>query len=252
MGAKTAEDTAHKSQTQVCCFSLDSDHSIYIASQASAQLQLFMENISSIQEYIISHDADMSVGEDCPCGRLDSSGTRTKATVKCTDCSFSAPACSLCFIDEHVARYTHWANVWNDQIGCYARQDISCLGYVINLGHGGEPCPHTIPNSDLFFHIVDINGVHDTKVRFCGCLPQVDRAFQLLQHQLFPATMSRPKMAFTFQLLDFYNILHVEGKISAYDFIGSIRRTTDNVFTHNVTVSNHSSGESLKFNQFVS
>ncbi|KJA14195.1 hypothetical protein HYPSUDRAFT_150698 [Hypholoma sublateritium FD-334 SS-4] len=177
----------------------------------------------------------MSVGEDCPCGRLDTGGTRTKATIKCMDCSLSAPACSLCFIDEHVARYTHWANIWNDEIGCYTRQDISCLGYVINLGHGGRPCPDTIPNSDIFFHIVDTNGVHNTKIRFCGCLPKLDRASQLLKHQLFPATMSRPTMAFTFRLMDFYNVVHVEGKISAYDFIGSIRRTTDNVFTHNVT-----------------
>ncbi len=190
-----------------------------------------------IQDYIISHDADIAIGQDCPCGRFDAAGHRTKVAVKCMDCSLSAPACSLCFIDDHVARYTHWANVWNDQIGCYVPQDISRLGHVINLGHGGKPCPHAIPNSDLFFHIVDLNGVHDTKVRFCGCLPKLDRASQLLKHRLFPATMSRPKMAFTFQLLEFFNILHLESKINPFDFIGSIRRMTDNVFTDNVTVS---------------
>lgn len=160
-----------------------------------------------------------------------------RATTKCMDCSFSPPACSDCFIDHHAGRYTHWAHVWNDAVGCFVRQDISCLGYVIDLGHDGKPCPHAVPNSDLFFHIVDINGVHDTKLRFCNCVPKVDRASQLLKHKLFPATFPQPKMAFTFHLLDFYNILHVEGKISAYDFIGSIRRMTDNSFTRIVTVS---------------
>ncbi len=154
------------------------------------------------------------------------------------DCDFFSPVCSKCFIDQHVARYTHWAHVWDDTIGCYVRKDISCLGYVIHLGHEGKPCPHaSTTDGDIFFHIVDNNGVHDTRLHFCACLPQVDRASQLLKHKLFPATMLRPKMAFTFRVLDFYNILHVESKITPYDFIGSIRRMTDNAFTNLVTVS---------------
>lgn len=206
--------------------------------KASAQLDLFMEKLGTIQEHIIGHEADATTGENCLCGRLDASGARAKATTKCMDCAFSIPTCTNCFVDEHVARYTHWAQVWNDAVGCYVRQDISCLGHVINLGHDGKTCPNaSVSNSDIFFHIVDINGVHDTKVCFCNCLHSLDRSSQLLKHKLFPATMSRPKMAFTFNLLDFFNILHVEGKISAYDFIGSIRRMTDNAFTHTVTVS---------------
>lgn len=195
-----------------------------------------MDKLSSIQEHIISHEADAAVGVDCPCGRLDMSGARTKATTKCMECSFSSPTCSYCFIETHVARFTHWAHVWNPAVGCFVRQDISRLGHIINLGHGGAPCPHPTPGSDLFFHIVDVNGIHDTKLRFCNCQANIDRASQLLEHKLFPATMTRPTMAFTFHLLDFYNILHVEGKISAYDFIGSIRRMTDNSFTQIVTV----------------
>ncbi|KJA19668.1 hypothetical protein HYPSUDRAFT_204406 [Hypholoma sublateritium FD-334 SS-4] len=42
-------------------------------------------------------------------------------------------------------------------------------------------------------------------------------------------------MAFTFQLLEQFNLLHVEAKISAYDYIGYIRRLSDNAFTHQVT-----------------
>ncbi len=134
----------------------------------------------------------------------------TKVTTKCMDCDFFSPVCSKCFIDPHIARYTHWAHVWDDTIGCYVRKDISCLGYVIHLGHEGKPCPHaSTTDGDIFFHIVDNNGMHDTRLHFCACLPQVDHASQLLKHKLFPATMLRPKMAFTFCVLDFYNILHV-------------------------------------------
>ncbi len=81
-----------------------------------------------------------------------------------------------------------------------------------------------------------MNGIHDTKLRFCNCLANIDRASQLLQHKLFPATMTRPTMAFTFQLLDFYDTLLVEGKIAEYDIVGTIRRMTDNTFTQIVTV----------------
>ena len=196
-----------------------------------------MESLGLIQDHIISHEADAAIGQERPCGRLDASGMRTKVTTKCMDCSFSAATCSDCFLDQHVARFTHWAHVWNDTVGCFVRQDISCLGYVINLGHNGKPCPHAVPGSDLFFHLVDINGVHDTKLRFCNCVPKVDRASQLLKHRLFPATIPQPKMAFTFQLLDLYSMIHVESKITPYDFIGSIRRMTDNSFTRIVTVS---------------
>ena len=48
--------------------------------------------------------------------------------------------------------------------------------------------------------------------------------------------MTRPTMAFTFHLLDFYDTLLVEGKIAEYDITGTIRRMTDNTFTQIVTV----------------
>lgn len=200
-----------------------------------------MDNLPRIQDIIISHEANALVGTDCPCGRLDETqGYRMKATTRCMDCSFSPPMCPECFLDAHTAEFTHWAEVWNSDIGCFVRCDISCLrpcGYVIDLGHGGQPCPKADYSADVLFHIVAPNGVHNTKLRFCSCLAKVDRAEQLLNHRLFPATMTRPKMAFTFQLLEQFNLLHVEAKISAYDYIGYIRRLSDNAFTHQVTVS---------------
>lgn len=52
-----------------------------------------------------------------------------------------------------------------------------------------------------------------------------------------PTSMKCAATAFTFKLLKLYNILHVEGKIAMYDFIGSIRRLTDNAFAHNTMAS---------------
>ncbi|KAG5635468.1 hypothetical protein H0H81_011141 [Sphagnurus paluster] len=52
---------------------------------------------------------------------------------------------------------------------------------------------------------------------------------------LFPATVRRPTTAFTFQVLKQFHLHHLESKESTYDFIGALRRLTDNVFAHQVS-----------------
>lgn len=107
----------------------------------------------------------------------------------------------------------------------------------LHLGHHGASCPNPASHTDLFFQVVDTNGIHDTKLRFCGC-SNVDRVDQLMQAGLFPATVDRPTMAFTLTVLKQFHLHHLESKESAYDFIGALRRLTDNAFAHEVAVSN--------------
>ncbi|KAF8965358.1 hypothetical protein BDZ97DRAFT_1904028 [Flammula alnicola] len=150
----------------------------------------------------------------------------------------SQPTCSECFIAAHHAKPTHWAEKWDSDKGFFIRHDISTLrpqGYSIQFGHLGVVCPYTTEENEVFFHIIDCNGIHNTKVRFCGCPGSLDRAKQLLAHGLFPATLARPQMAFTFQLLETFHILHLKSKIAKYDFVGALRRLTDNAFVHNVS-----------------
>lgn len=143
---------------------------------------------------------------------------------------------------------THWAKVWLKESGFFVRRDISLLregGFAIPLGHGGQPCPRpsskhgpTAPESNhVTFHLIDSNGIHNTKVQFCGCHGMPDRTDQLLAFGFFPATTKRPTMAFSFGMLHQFHIHHLESKLSAYDYIGALRRLTDNVFTRDVSVS---------------
>jgi hypothetical protein len=60
---------------------------------------------------------------------------------------------------------------------------------------------------------------------------------QLMRRRLFPATLKRPTMAFTFNVLHQFHLHHLESKESAHDFIGALRRLTDNAFAHEVSVS---------------
>lgn len=181
------------------------------------------------------------MGTPCICGR-------GKRSVCCSDCFGHTATCPECFISQHAAMPTHWAKVWIEESGFFARRDISLLrqgGFAIPLGHGGQPCPNPSTEDDdaipegnhVTFLLVDSNGIHNTKVQFCGCHGKPDRVDQLLDFGFFPATIKRPTMAFSFSMLHQFHIHHLESKLSAYDYIGALRRLTDNVFTRDVSVS---------------
>ncbi|KAJ7894724.1 hypothetical protein B0H14DRAFT_2184626, partial [Mycena olivaceomarginata] len=72
----------------------------------------------------------------------------------------------------------------------------------IQLGHHGRLCP--TPSNPLMFTIVYGNGVHATKIAFCGCeeLP-INKPRQLMRSRLFPATAKDPRTAFTFSVKEF-------------------------------------------------
>jgi hypothetical protein len=108
--------------------------------------------------------------------------------------------------------------MWNESF--YQDVTLQELGLVLQLGHGGAPCKspgETIDN----FTVVDTSGVHTVNVKFCACytIPGNSRHFvQLLRSSWLPATTTRPRIAFTFNCLDTFHLLTLQGKTSAYDF----------------------------------
>ncbi|KAG1830663.1 hypothetical protein EV424DRAFT_1470336 [Suillus variegatus] len=127
---------------------------------------------------------------------------------KCQDCFGSELHCSTCILSVHK---------WN------------ALGLRIQLGHiTGRQCvnPHCAFNDD--FVIIDIFGIHEVSLNFCGCAIAESRMQQLLRMSLFPLTTSDPKTAATFRVLEQYHLLSFESKISAYEFYHGLRRMSDN------------------------
>jgi hypothetical protein len=55
-----------------------------------------------------------------------------------------------------------------------------------------------------------------------------DRRTQLLRQEWFPATFTRPNTVFTFDCLDTFHELSLQGKGNLYDFYHSLLRKTDN------------------------
>ncbi|KAJ7826688.1 hypothetical protein B0H14DRAFT_2290289, partial [Mycena olivaceomarginata] len=105
-----------------------------------------------------------------------------------------------CFIEEHTHSPFHWAEVWDTTRGFFVRHDISKLDHVIQLGHQGETCPS--PSPVRLFTVIESNGLHSTKLAFCGCREQPpDKIGQLMRARLFPATTRDPHSAFTISML---------------------------------------------------
>jgi len=106
---------------------------------------------------------------------------------------------------------------------------LKTLGLRVQLGHPtGEHCllPERAYNDD--FTLIDINGIHEVGLDFCGCETAQSRAKQLLRTAWFPATSTSPRTAATFQILEHYHLLSFESKASCYEFYHSLVRLTDN------------------------
>jgi len=65
----------------------------------------------------------------------------------------------------------------------------------------------------------------------------VENYRQLIRVGWYPASFQRPGTAFTFNILDTYHKLALQGKLNLYDFYLSIMQRTDNCGRKKVTVS---------------
>ena len=86
------------------------------------------------------------------------------------------------------------------------------------------------------FVIVDSNGVHDIRVVFCSCPNGGREDLQLLDMGYYPATITAPKTAFTFRVLDNFLLANKECNVPPRNYYSLLRRYTNNAFPHTVPV----------------
>lgn len=124
---------------------------------------------------------------------------------------------------------------WNG--GFFERATLNDLGYQFFLGHEHTSCPSSDSTQTIL--VINGNGVHYINVQFCGCTesPQwVEKYRQLLRVGWYPASFQRPKTAFTFDVLDSYHKISLQGKLNLYDFYTSILQKTNNCGQKKMTV----------------
>ncbi|KAF6746462.1 hypothetical protein DFP72DRAFT_992812 [Ephemerocybe angulata] len=150
------------------------------------------------------------------------------AEFRCLCCDNTGMMCGACMVAAHHFLPLHRIQKWNGHF--FAKVSLKSLGLRIQLGHTlGETCPRPETAWGDDFVILDMDGVHTLGVDYCGCggssLTQVE---QLLERRLYPATTINPKSAATFRLLELFEILQYESKVSPYELFNTISRLTDN------------------------
>jgi hypothetical protein len=191
--------------------------------------------------------------------------------LRCRTCQFPQQLCKSCFINMHQVDPWHHPEMLSGNF--FKRTSLQNIGFVLRLGHQGEPCPFAVhsaadttkpeedddendmqdgdtallgtappplspPTSGVVMTLVDSNGVFKLPVQECKCPHSLPRWRQLLQARLFPASTKRPLTAFTFKVLDLFEILHLECKISVMSCFKMLQRLTNEAFPHLVPVSN--------------
>ncbi|KAI6140385.1 hypothetical protein EDD17DRAFT_1770182 [Pisolithus thermaeus] len=133
----------------------------------------------------------------------------------------------------------------------YQPTSLMDLGFLWHIGHGGDPCPcnwsdpdpeesgyvtgdspsNHRKSSQFQMTIVHPEGILSHEVSVCKCpgSDPNDWHLDLLHQRLFPASISKPKTAFTF-VLDHFLIDALECKTSAMSFYQKLKRFTNNAF----------------------
>ncbi|PPQ76066.1 hypothetical protein CVT26_004585 [Gymnopilus dilepis] len=157
----------------------------------------------------------------CASGRI--------AEYRCVDCDGMDLVCESCILALHERCGLHHIEKWGASDGFFKCISLRSLGFSFLLGHPpGSSCPSPARPYNGTFTIVDINGIHDVNVLFCGCHKQVPHFIQLLRYGWFPATVKFPRSAFTFRLLRFYQVLSFESKSTVFEMHKTLARLTDN------------------------
>ncbi|KAJ6521770.1 hypothetical protein DFH09DRAFT_1330882 [Mycena vulgaris] len=179
----------------------------------------------------VARKSSARVGSPCYCGN----GVRT---TQCRDCRQYDLSCESCWIRNHENNPFHWAHVWKAELGFFVKHDISAVdggNHAVSLGHYGKPCPNA--GTSQMTTLVEPNGIHATKIYFCGCHdnPSVDSKFdQLMEAGYFPSSTDSPRTAFSFDVLKRFHLASLESKTAALDYISCLRRLTDNSTTAEV------------------
>ncbi|TFK16703.1 hypothetical protein FA15DRAFT_606540 [Coprinopsis marcescibilis] len=114
--------------------------------------------------------------------------------------------------------------LWNGNF--FEKSSLHAVGLVVKLGHDGRQC--VVPSPPQTVQVFDITGVHKVLIEYCNCQSQSTLRFvQLLHCQLFPSTIKRIKTAYTFEMLNTFQELSLQGKTMIYDFYHTILNCSD-------------------------
>ncbi|KAI0682359.1 hypothetical protein C8T65DRAFT_597017, partial [Cerioporus squamosus] len=146
---------------------------------------------------------------------------------RCDDCANTSMFCAGCIVADHVSNPLHRIK-WQPS-GWFQRSSLKSLGLRVQLGHEpGNKCwnPKRAFGDDFF--VLDVSGIHEVGVDFCGCQRALPHFMQLLRARWYPATYTDPRTASTFRLLEDFHLMSTQSKVSGWEYYTTLSRRTDN------------------------
>ncbi|KAF7969882.1 hypothetical protein HWV62_25675 [Athelia sp. TMB] len=175
---------------------------------------------------LLRRDGRGDSGHRCSCNKAD-------GVVRCTDCYGSVMVCQSCIVETHHVNPFHRIEIWRENH--FEKTTLKDMGLTLQLGHPlGTHCINPKPAAGESFIVLDINGIHNVTLAFCGCATALADTTQLLRAGLYPATTLAPETAATINALEYFHILTFESKTSAFEFHNTLARLTDNTGTEAV------------------
>ncbi|KAI6117023.1 hypothetical protein EDD16DRAFT_1520223 [Pisolithus croceorrhizus] len=148
-------------------------------------------------------------GEQLAKGGICEQCSEAEGSVWCMSCAGVHAWCGPCAVKAHRTLPFHKVQRWNG--AHYQPTSLMDLGFLWHIGHGGDPCPCNGSDPDP-----------EESGYVTGDGPS--------NHRLFPASISKPKTTFTFDVLDHFLIDALECKTSAMSFYQKLKRFTKNAF----------------------
>ncbi|OCH84652.1 hypothetical protein OBBRIDRAFT_815395 [Obba rivulosa] len=146
---------------------------------------------------------------------------------RCSDCQDLQLYCQGCTLEIHTRNPFHHISHWAaNHFKCIS---LKSLVYRLQLEHPvSKKCVNPIRTFGDQFVVINISGIHEIGLNFCGCGKAVACQIQLLQARLYPAATADLKIATTFRVLKHYHLLSCQLKTSAMHFWNTLCHCTDN------------------------
>jgi hypothetical protein len=112
----------------------------------------------------------------------------------------------------------------------FHRETLYALGLTVHMGHQGRSCSSPLPKGRQFT-LVDVLGVFPVNISFCGCrkgAPGFSKRELLMRSGWWPASWHNPRTAFTYEVLNAYQLANFQAHTNLYDFWKTLLRVTNN------------------------
>ncbi|KAH8813613.1 hypothetical protein DL96DRAFT_525303 [Flagelloscypha sp. PMI_526] len=189
-------------------------------------MKKFKPELPKLQHVILS----LQWSDKSKCSNVQCMSPPSSCLFRCQEGCFGRPLmCKTCILSSHHQLPFHPIE---ERVSRFFKPSaLADLGFVLHLGHDGSPCDNTeeLPRTFVIGHT---NRLHTIPVRFCGCHGAEADHIQLTAAGLFPATVSRPESAFTFELLDTFEAHSLVSGLSAHHYFQSLRQRTNPTFPH--------------------